>query len=49
MTGYNTKLIDQPVIDEIFTNRVEALAALDILRDAFVRPFIKTKQIQIFH
>lgn len=42
--GRNTRQINQPVIDEVFTDRGEALAALQILSSAFTKPFIKTSR-----
>ncbi len=41
-TGRNTRQINQPVIDEVFTDRGEALAALQILNHAFTKPVIKS-------
>lgn len=40
----NTRLINQPIIDQVFTDQGEALAALNILSGAFQRPFIKTSR-----
>lgn len=41
-TSKNTKLLNQPLIDEVFTSRDTALAALAIARGAFSRPFLKS-------
>lgn len=40
--SYNTRIIDQPLIDRVFTDEREAKAALQVLSGAFDRPFIKT-------
>lgn len=40
----NTRLINKPVIDQVFTDQGEAYAALQILSGAFQRPFIKTSR-----
>lgn len=39
---HNRKLINQPAVDQVFTDREEAQAALAILSQAFTRPYIKT-------
>lgn len=41
-TGHNTRQINQSILGTVFTDKQEAIAALDILKTAFKRPFIKT-------
>ena len=43
-TGRNTRRISQSLIDEVFTDQQEAKAALNLLQQAFTKPFIKTSR-----
>lgn len=49
ITGSNTRLINQPLVDEVFTDREAADAALQILSRAFNRAFIRTSLYYRLH
>ncbi|WP_323845298.1 hypothetical protein [Microbulbifer magnicolonia] len=48
-TGFNTRAVNLSLIDEVFTDRQQAEAALAVLRGAFDRPFIKTSPYYRLH
>ncbi len=47
--SHNTRLVDQPLIDEVFTDKQSAQEALTILSAAFHKPFIKTSKYYRLH
>ena len=48
-TGFNTRAVNLPLIDEVFTDRRQAEAALALLSRAFDRPYIKTSPYYRLH
>jgi len=47
--NHNTRLVDQPLIDEVFTDPQDAQEALTILSTVFHKPFIKTSKYYRLH
>lgn len=48
-TGFNTRTVNLPLVEEVFTDRQQAEAALAVLRGAFDRPYIKTSPYYRLH
>jgi hypothetical protein len=42
--SHNTRQFNQPLIDQAFTRAQEAVEALQVLRDIYIRPFINASQ-----
>lgn len=47
--NHNTRLVDQPLLNEVFTDLQSAQQAIEILSMAFHKPFIKTSKYYRLH
>jgi hypothetical protein len=48
-TGHNTRIVNLPLIDEVFTSHRQAQIAVRILSGAFAKPFIKSSRHYRLH
>jgi hypothetical protein len=48
-TGHNTRTVNLPLIDEVFTSHHQAQIAVQILSGAFTKPFIKSSRHYRLH